>query len=90
MNVAKIFFAQYVTPMLWTTLSRIVPRYGGDFRVRGLTSTWQFLAMALTPDMLRGSAGDRNLLSGQLRRDVWDPPDRLDAGDAKEGRDWRI
>lgn len=46
MNLGKTFFAQLMELIPWASFARIVERYGGDSRVRSLSCTEQFRAMA--------------------------------------------
>ena len=46
MNLGKTLFAQLMEFVPWTSFARIVARYGGDSRVRSLSCTEQFRAMA--------------------------------------------
>ncbi len=46
MNLGKTMFAQLMEFVPWTSFARIVARYGGDHRVRSLSCTEQFRAMA--------------------------------------------
>ena len=46
MNVGKLLFAQSMDFLPWSSFARSVARYGGDHRVRSLSCTEQFRAMA--------------------------------------------
>ncbi len=46
MNAGKTLFAQFMDVLPWTTVTRIIDRYGGDHPVRTLSSAEQNWAMA--------------------------------------------
>ena len=46
MNVGRLLFAQLMDFLPWTSFARSVARYGVDRRVRHLSCTEQFRAMA--------------------------------------------
>ena len=95
MNTGKTLFAQLMDFLPWTTVSRIVARYGGDRGVRGFKCTEQFRAMAFAQltwrESLRDievclSAQSSNLYHMGFRSAV----KRSTLADANETRDWRI
>ena len=95
MNLGKTLFAQLMEFVPWTSFARIVARYGGDFRVRSLSCTEQFRAMAFAQLTYRESlrdietcllANQTKLYSMGFRAAV----KRSTLADANEGRDWRI
>ena len=45
MYVGKTLFAQLMEFLPWTTFTRIVDRYGGNYPVRSLSCTDQFRAL---------------------------------------------
>jgi hypothetical protein len=79
----------------WTSFARIVARHGGDTRVRSLSCTEQFRAMAFAQLTYRESLRDIEtcLLANQARlysMGFRSPVKRSTLADANEGRDWRI
>jgi hypothetical protein len=95
MNLGKTLFAQLMEFVPWTSFARIVARYGGDSRVRSLTCTEQFRAMAFAQLTYRESLRDIEtcLLANQTRlygMGFRTPVRRSTLADANEGRDWRI
>ena len=95
MNLGKTLFAQLMEFVPWTSFARIVARYGGDFRVRSLSCTEQFRAMAFAQLTYRESLRDIEicLLANQTKlygMGFRSPVKRSTLADANEGRDWRI
>lgn len=95
MNSGKTLFAQIMAFVPWTSFARIVTRYGGDFRVRSLSCTEQFRAMAFAQLTYRASLRDIEtcLLANQTKlygMGFRSPVKRSTLADANEGRDWRI
>ena len=95
MNLGKTLFAQVMEFLPWTSFARIVVRYGGDFRVRSLSCTEQFRAMAFAQLTYRESLRDIEtcLLANQTKlysMGFRAPVKRSTLADANEGRDWRI
>ena len=95
MNLGKTLFAQLMEFVPWISFARIVTRYGGDSRVRSLSCTEQFRAMAFAPLTYRESlrhietcllANQTKLYGMGFRAAVR----RSTLADANEGRDWRI
>ena len=52
MNSGKTLFAQLMDFLPWSTFTRIVSRYGGDWRVRTLSCAEQYRAMAFAQWLL--------------------------------------
>ena len=95
MNLGKTLFAQIMEFVPWTSFARIVVRYGGDSRVRCLSCTEQFRAMAFAQLTYRESLRDIEtcLLANQTKlygMGFRSPVRRSTLADANEGRDWRI
>jgi hypothetical protein len=95
MNLGKTLFAQLIEFVPWTSFTRIVIRYGGDSRVRSLSCTEQFRAMAFAQLTYRESLRDIEtcLLANQTKlygMGFRAPVRRSTLADANEGRDWRI
>ena len=95
MNAGKTLFAQIMEFVPWTSFARIVSRYGGDSRVRSLSCTEQFRAMAFAQVTYRESLRDIEacLLANQAKlysMGFRSPVKRSTLADANEGRDWHI
>jgi hypothetical protein len=95
MNLGKTLFSQLMEFVPWTSFARIVTRYGGDSRVRSLSCTEQFRAMAFAQLTYRESLRDiaTCLLANQTKlygMGFRAPVRRSTLADANEGRDWRI
>ena len=95
MNLGKTLFAPLMEFVPWTSFARIVARYGGDSRVRSLSCTEQFRAMAFAQLTYRESLRDIEtcLLANQSKlygMGFRTPVRRSTLADANEGRDWRI
>jgi hypothetical protein len=95
MNTGKTLFAQIMEFIPWNSFARIVVRYGGDSRVRSLSCTEQFRAMAFAQLTYRESLRDIEtcLLANQVKlysMGFRTPIRRSTLADANEGRDWRI
>ena len=95
MNQGKTLFAQLMEFVPWTSFARIVARYGGDSRVRSLSCTEQFRAMAFAQLTYRESLRDIEtcLLANQTKlygMGFRSPIKRSTLADANEGRDWHI
>ena len=58
MNSGKTLFAQLMDFLPWSTFTRIVSRYGGDWRVRTLSCAEQYRAMAFAQLTYRESLRD--------------------------------
>ena len=95
MNLGKTLFAQLMEFVPWTSFARIVARHGGDSRVRSLSCTEQFRAMAFAQLTYRESLRDIEtcLLANQTKlygMGFRSPVKRSTLADANEGRDWHI
>jgi hypothetical protein len=95
MNMGKTLFAQIMEFVPWTSFARIVARHGGDTRVRSLSCTEQFRAMAFAQLTYRESLRDIEtcLLANQAKlygMGFRTPIRRSTLADANEGRDWHI
>ena len=95
MNLGKTLFAQIMEFVPWTSFARIVARYGGDVRVRNLSCTEQFRAMAFAQLTYRESLRDIEtcLLANQTKlhgMGFRSSVKRSTLADANEGRDWHI
>jgi len=95
MNIGSTLFAQIMEFVPWTSFARIVARHGGDTRVRSLSCTEQFRAMAFAQLTYRESLRDIEtcLLANRARlysMGFRSPVKRSTLADANEGRDWRI
>ena len=95
MNLGKTLFAQLMEYVPWTSFTRIVARYGGDSRVRSLSCTEQFRAMAFAQLTYRESLRDIEtcLLANQAKlygMGFRQPVRRSTLADANEIRDWHI
>lgn len=95
MNTGKTLFAQIMEFVPWTSFARIVARHGGAFRVRSLSCTEQFRAMAFAQLTYRESLRDIEtcLLANQTKlygMGFRAPVRRSTLADANEGRDWHI
>src|SRR5580700_4694844 len=79
----------------WSTFTRIVSRYGGDWLVRTLSCAEQYRAMAFAQLTYRESLRDiETCLSAQAAKlyhmGFRDPVRRSTLANANESRDWRI
>lgn len=95
MYVGQTLFAQLMDCLPWTTFSRIVARYGGDYRVRTLPCTEHFRILAFAQLTYRESLRDIEVcLSAQAAKlyhmGIRTPVKRATLADANERRDWRI
>lgn len=95
MYVGQTLFAQLMDCLPWTTFSRIVARYGGDYRVRSLPCTEHFRILAFAQLTYRESLRDIEVcLSAQAAKlyhmGIRTPVKRATLADANERRDWRI
>ena len=95
MNAGKLLFAQLMDFLPWTSFARSVARYGGDRRVRSLSCTEQFRAMAFAQLTYRESLRDiEACLSAQPAKlyamGFRSPVRRSTLAEANESRDWRI
>jgi hypothetical protein len=90
MNTGKTLFAQIMEFVPWTSFARIVARHGGDTRVRSLSCTEQFRAMAFAQLTYRESLRDIEtcLLANQTKlygMGFRSPVKRSTLADANEG-----
>ncbi len=95
MYVGQTLFAQLMDCLPWTTFSRIVARYGGDYRIRTLPCTEHFRILAFAQLTYRESLRDIEVcLSAQAAKlyhmGIRTPVKRATLADANERRDWRI
>ena len=95
MNAGKLLFAQLMDFLPWTSFARSVARYGSDRRVRSLSCTEQFRAMAFAQLTYRESLRDiEACLSAQPAKlyamGFRSPVRRSTLAEANESRDWRI
>jgi hypothetical protein len=95
MNCGKTLFAQLMDFLPWSTVTRIIARYGGDHRVRTLSCAEQYRAMAFAQLTYRESLRDiETCLSAQAAKlyhmGFRNPVRRSTLADANETRDWRI
>lgn len=95
MYIGKTLFAQLMDFLPWTTFTRIVDRYAGDYRVRTLPCTEHFRVLAFAQLTYRESLRDiEACLSAQLDKlyhvGIRSPIKRSTLADANERRDWRI
>lgn len=95
MNTGKTLFAQLMDFLPWSTFTRIVERYDGDYRVRTLSCGEQYRAMAFAQLTYRESLRDIETClsvhgSKLYHMGFRQPVRRSTLADANEGRDWRI
>ena len=95
MNAGKLLFAQLMDFLPWTSFARSVARHGGDFRVRSLTCTEQYRAMAFAQLTYRESLRDIEACLNAQPNKLYamgfrSPVRRSTLADANQARDWRI
>jgi hypothetical protein len=95
MYAGKTLFAQLMDFLPWTTFTRIVARYDGDYRVRTLPCAEHFRILAFAQLTYRESLRDIEVcLSAQAVKlyhmGIRSPVKRSTLADANERRDWRI
>ena len=95
MYSGKTVFAQLMDCLPWSTFSRLVARYGGDYDVRTFPCVEQYRAMAFAQLTYRESLRDiEACLSAQPAKlyhmGFRGPIRRSTLADANETRDWRI
>ena len=95
MNTGKTLFAQLMEFVPWSSVSRIVKRYGGDRRVRSFNCAEQFRVMAFAQLTWRESLRDIEAVLGANARKLYGmglrhAVRRSTLADANESRDWRI
>ena len=95
MNAGRTLFAQVMDFVPWTSLDRIVVKYGGDVRVRSLRCTEQFRTMAFAQMTYRESLRDieaclRARPSKLYGMGLCGAVAKSTLADANELRDWRM
>jgi transposase len=95
MNAGKLLFAQLMDFVPWTSFARSVARYGGDVRVRSLTCTEQYRAMAFAQLTYRESLRDIEACLNAQPSKLYAmgfraPVRRSTLADANHLRDWHI
>jgi hypothetical protein len=95
MNVGKTLFSQLMDCLPWSTFTRIVARYDGDYDVRTFPCVEQYRAMAFAQLTYRESLRDiETCLAAQPAKlyhmGFRGPVRRSTLADANEARDWRI
>jgi hypothetical protein len=95
MNKGKTLFAQLMEFVPWTSLSRIVQRYGGDYRARRFNCAEQFRVMAFAQLTWRESLRDIEAVLGANANKLYgmglrSAVRRVTLAEANESRDWRI
>ena len=95
MNVGKTLFAQIMEFVPWTSFTRIVDRYDGNFGVRRMTCAEQFRVMAFAQLTWRESLRDIEVCLTANRGKLFhmglkNVPARSTLSDALNLRDWRI
>jgi len=95
MNQGRTLFAQLMEFVPWTSLARIVERYGGDYRVRRFNCAEQFRVMAFAQLTWRESLRDIETVLGANASKLYgmglrSAVRRATLADANESRDWRI
>jgi hypothetical protein len=95
MNAGKTLFSQLMDCLPWSTFTRIVARYDGDYDVRTFPCVEQYRAMAFAQLTYRESLRDiETCLSAQPAKlyhmGFRGPVRRSTLADANEARNWRI
>lgn len=95
MNQGRTLFEQLMEFVPWTSLARIVDRYGGDYRVRRFNCAEQFRVMAFAQLTWRESLRDIETVLGANASKLYgmglrSAVRRATLADANESRDWRI
>lgn len=95
MNLGRTLFAQLMEFVPWTSLARIVDRYGGDYRVRRFNCAEQFRVLAFAQLTWRESLRDIETVLGTNASELYgmglrSAVRRATLADANESRDWRI
>ena len=95
MNTGKTLFAQLMEFVPWTSVARIIKRYGGDTRVRNFNCAEQFRVMAFAQLTWRESLRDIEVVLGANATKLYgmglrSAVRRSTLADANESRDWRI
>jgi hypothetical protein len=95
MNAGKTLFAQLMEFVPWTSVARIVQRYGGDHRVHSFNCAEQFRVMAFAQLTWRESLRDIEATLGANASKLYgmglrSAVRRSTLADANESRDWHI
>jgi len=95
MNIGKTLFAQVMEFIPWSSFSKIVTRYKGDARVRSLSASEHFRAMAFAQLTWRESLRDIEASLGANPSKLYgmgfrSAIKRSTLAEANERRDWRI
>ena len=94
-NIGRTLFSQVMDFVPWTSVDRIVTRYGGDVRVRSLRCSEQFRIMAFAQLTYRESLRDIEACLGVQPPKLYgmglrEPVAKSTLADANEARDWRM
>jgi len=94
-NVGRTLFSQVMDFVPWTSVDRIVRRYGGDVRVRRLRCSEQFRIMAFAQLTYRESLRDIEACLGVQPPKLYgmglrEPVAKSTLADANESRDWQM
>jgi hypothetical protein len=94
-NVGRTLFSQVMDFVPWTSVDRIVSRYGGDVRIRTLRCSEQFRIMAFAQLTYRESLRDIEACLGVQPSKLYgmglrEPVAKSTLADANEIRDWRM
>lgn len=94
-NAGRTLFSQVMDFVPWTSVDRIVTRYGGDVRVRTLRCSEQFRVMAFAQLTYRESLRDIEACLGVQPSKLYgmglrEPVAKSTLADANETRDWRM
>ena len=95
MNIGKTLFAQVMEFIPWSSFAKIVTRYKGDARVRSLSASEHFRAMAFAQLTWRESLRDIEASLGANPSKLYgmgfrSAIKRSTLAEANERRDWRI
>lgn len=95
MNVGLTLFADVMDLLPWTTLHRILKRYGSDRRVRTLRCAEQYRIIAIAQMTFRENLRDLKVCLATQAAKLFhmgfrQPVSRSTLADANESRDWRI
>ena len=94
-NAGRTLFSQVMDFVPWTSVDRIIARYGGDIRVRTLRCSEQFRIMAFAQLTYRESLRDIEACLGVQPSKLYgmglsSAVARSTLADANETRDWRM
>jgi Domain of unknown function (DUF4372) len=94
-NVGRTLFSQVMDFVPWTSVDRIIARYGGDVRVRALSCNEQFRIMAFAQMTYRESLRDIKACLGVQPSKLYgmglkSPVAKSTLADANETRNWRM